>query len=587
MDFVLGAGDDRRTAELASHLEQIHQERGDSRSAERFGELRRRFQRAAGLTDAELAPAPAALAAVSEVPVDSVELAPSLTAPEFDVASEPAAPVDAAIEELEITPQSPATPERADEISASQPAAAQEMHEVDLSDEWASLLDGSAEAPVISDPTAPAHEGVAADDAVATPEISSGATHAPAESATVSEAAAAEVEEFSFGEDEPAQTVAAELTETPATALPLEVPEEGEFEIVDSSSAASPEHGAFAEISSPLPEPAETEPEQHELAESPAAPEVPEVAEISLGDPAPETPESLEDHLASLHLPGDAHDELPGHTHSQEPAEQPLELELDQDYELVLDAEPLVPAYDQKPPETPVVSMVAEDSEDSHAHEEISEHSAPAETVPAAANSFTADQFLADLASEMGEMGIGDLTPEFSQPAEPQAHAAARDSEEVAGIGHSAPLKEVFDEFRAELGEMGTEDEDLETHYNLGVAFREMGLLEEAISEFQKVAQACDRGRPFRYIMQCCTLLGLAFIEKGQPNMAAIWYERALQTPGLGPDNAMALRYDLGLAQESAGEHEAALKSFSHVYAMNIDYRDVAERISALQKPSR
>jgi hypothetical protein len=47
------------------------------------------------------------------------------------------------------------------------------------------------------------------------------------------------------------------------------------------------------------------------------------------------------------------------------------------------------------------------------------------------------------------------------------------------------------------------------------------------------------------------------------------------------------LRYDLGIAQESAGEPEAALKSFSKVYAMNIDYRDVAERIAALQKPSR
>jgi len=56
----------------------------------------------------------------------------------------------------------------------------------------------------------------------------------------------------------------------------------------------------------------------------------------------------------------------------------------------------------------------------------------------------------------------------------------------VAAPGEHAPLQEVFDDFRAELGEMGAEDEDLETHYNLGIAFREMGLLEEAISEFQK-----------------------------------------------------------------------------------------------------
>src|SRR4029077_15307746 len=137
-------------------------------------------------------------------------------------------------------------------------------------------------------------------------------------------------------------------------------------------------------------------------------------------------------------------------------------------------------------------------------------------------------------------------------------------------------------------GEMGgAEDEDLETHYNLGTAFREMGLLEEAISEFQKVAKATDRGKPFRYTMQCSTLLGLAFMEKGQPGIAALWYERALQTPDMESESILALRYDLGVAQESAGDPEAALKSFSQVYAANIDYRDVAERIAALQKPAR
>jgi tetratricopeptide (TPR) repeat protein len=145
----------------------------------------------------------------------------------------------------------------------------------------------------------------------------------------------------------------------------------------------------------------------------------------------------------------------------------------------------------------------------------------------------------------------------------------------------------VFDEFRADLGEMSGEDEDLETHYNLGIAFREMGLLEEAISEFQKVAKANERGKAFRYAMQCCTLLGLSFMEKGQPSIAAIWYERALRTPGVDGESSLALRYDLGVAQESANDLDAALKSFSQVYAVNIDYRDVADRITALQKTTR
>jgi tetratricopeptide (TPR) repeat protein len=197
---------------------------------------------------------------------------------------------------------------------------------------------------------------------------------------------------------------------------------------------------------------------------------------------------------------------------------------------------------------------------------------------------------MADLAKEIDQLGMGELTP--PAPAEPEPATPAAKKEELStehaeADGESAPLREVFEEFRAELGEMGAEDEDLETHYNLGIAFREMGLLEEAIGEFQKVAKANDRGKAFRYAMQCCTLLGLAFMEKGQPSIAAIWYERALQTPGIDAESKLALRYDLGVAQESAGDLDLALKSFSQVYAVNIDYRDVAERISALQKPAR
>jgi tetratricopeptide (TPR) repeat protein len=164
-------------------------------------------------------------------------------------------------------------------------------------------------------------------------------------------------------------------------------------------------------------------------------------------------------------------------------------------------------------------------------------------------------------------------------PANGASAGAGPVSEEPKG-----PLGDLFEQFRSDLGETGKEDEDLETHYNLGIAYREMGLLEEAIGEFQKVAKAADKGPAFRYAMQCCTLLGLAFMEKGQPAIAAIWYERALLTPGLDQESILALRYDLGVAQELAGDTAAAAKSFSQVYAMNIDYRDVSERIGLLGK---
>ncbi len=480
LDFVLGAGDDRRTAELAAQLEQIHDEAGDKRNAERFAELRRRFQRAAGLTDEELAGAASAALPASNETVAGEP--PSMAIPE--IPAEPAAK----------PPAPPAKPASAPPVAGSQPEpvevsatpAESEVQEVDLSDEWATLLEEAHQGETKGEGHPPAH-----------------AKH-PVTPARPAEPA--HVEEF-------------QISKEPAVVPPDDVPAVAAFD----ASGTAPEI--------PLEEP----PAKRSADVS--------VAGKSKEKPAQKTPQ-------------------------KPPKTVEPEFELDQEYELVLETEPLVPAYDQKPPEKPVGQNKS--------------------AAPPAGSGFESDQFLADLAKEIDQLGMDSLAPAFSNSM-PSAPSPSVEKPEAAApqSTESGPLKEVFDEFRAELGEMGAEDEDLETHYNLGIAFREMGLLEEAISEFQKVAKASDQGRAFRYTMQCCTLLGLAFMEKGQPAIAAIWYERALQTPGMDPESTLALRYDLGVAQESAGEPVAALKSFSQVYAMNIDYRDVAERIAALQKPIR
>jgi tetratricopeptide (TPR) repeat protein len=468
LDFVLGAGDDRRTAELAAQLEQIHQDRGEAAASERFGELRRRFQRAAGISDAELL-ATAAPAAPQEAESETATVAP----PQAEVAEIPVA---------EAEPEVAAAPA---------PAAASEVQEVDLSDEWSTMMEEAAAPP----PPPVQHSK----------ELPS-------------------IEEIA-----PPAPKAKKPTPPPAEEVPaeFEIPIEP---VIDSPSGAS---SSFEDLSAQL---ASAHPPAAEPDDEPVAMSFEEAPKAAAPPP---------------------------------PAKQPEpEFELEQDYELVIAPEPLVPAFDQKPPEKAPASM-------------------------------SADQFLSDMVSELDEMGIDQLAPAPvsksgapppappAPPARPAQPPVAAAPPVVEHHAESGPLKEVFDEFRAELGEMGGEEEDLETHYNLGIAFREMGLLEEAISEFQKVAKATDRGKAFRYAMQCCTLLGLAFMEKGQPNIAAIWYERALYTPGVDAESTLALRYDLGVAQESAGDIEGALKSFSQVYAANIDYRDVADRIASLQKPTR
>jgi tetratricopeptide (TPR) repeat protein len=195
------------------------------------------------------------------------------------------------------------------------------------------------------------------------------------------------------------------------------------------------------------------------------------------------------------------------------------------------------------------------------------------------------DSLLRSISAELDAMPPADAPPDATEQASAPVGSAADVPQPSAARTRDpraeGPLSDLFDEFRADLGET-SEREDPETHYNLGIAYREMGLLEEAISEFQKVAKAHQQGQAFRYAMQCYTLLALTFMDKGQPSIAVSWYERALATPELEQESVLALRYDLGVAQEMAGDMEAAHKSFSQVYGMNIDYRDVAERLAAL-----
>jgi tetratricopeptide (TPR) repeat protein len=129
--------------------------------------------------------------------------------------------------------------------------------------------------------------------------------------------------------------------------------------------------------------------------------------------------------------------------------------------------------------------------------------------------------------------------------------------------------------------------DDPETHYNLGVAFREMGLLDEAIGEFQKVVKGVQKEHYPPNFLQACSLLAVSFMDKGMPQIASKWYMRALETPELDEESTLALQYDLGVAYEQAGDTRKALEKFSEVYSQNIDYRDVAEKIRALQQKAR
>ena len=144
-------------------------------------------------------------------------------------------------------------------------------------------------------------------------------------------------------------------------------------------------------------------------------------------------------------------------------------------------------------------------------------------------------------------------------------------------------LSDILSELRDETAEAAEPEEDPETHYNLGIAFKEMGLLDEAIGELQKVCHAVDRGSPFSQPIQALTWLAQCLVDKGAPEAAVRWYQKALQLPGLDDGSRCAIYYDLAMAYEAAGDKKSALTNFMEVYGSNIDFRDVASRIKALK----
>ena len=201
---------------------------------------------------------------------------------------------------------------------------------------------------------------------------------------------------------------------------------------------------------------------------------------------------------------------------------------------------------------------------------------------PAGTSTEATTNLLGDLADAFGSaMGEWADPP----PGPPSAPTAGPTTISTAPTpAPASPLSGWLEEIGEPLAMGPEEEDDPETHYNLGVAFREMNLLDEAIGEFQKVVKGAGKGAHPPNYLQACSLLAVCFMDKGMAPLAVKWYCRALETPGLDEEALLALQYDLGVAYEQAGDARRALEKFTEVYGQNIDFRDVAEKIRLFQQ---
>ena len=155
-------------------------------------------------------------------------------------------------------------------------------------------------------------------------------------------------------------------------------------------------------------------------------------------------------------------------------------------------------------------------------------------------------------------------------------------------LGIDAGLAEIFEEYRASSEGNGetTANGDYETHYNLGLAYKEMDLFEDALEEFQIAATLCSPADGTPRYLQCCNLLGHCFMQTGVPEVAVKWLTKGLNVPSISDEERIALTYELGAAYEQAGDLDHAVESFTEVYGVNVSYRNVSERLKMVKARS-
>ncbi len=135
----------------------------------------------------------------------------------------------------------------------------------------------------------------------------------------------------------------------------------------------------------------------------------------------------------------------------------------------------------------------------------------------------------------------------------------------------------MFSAFKSAIEEQVGEEE-YQAHYDLGIAYREMGLLEDAIREFE---QAC-KGRAL--CVEALILVGSCKVEAGRAGEAIRDLDRALGMAEEGSEAHLALRYERAHALAACGKRDEALEEFRRVQEASPDYREVDERIAELEE---
>jgi tetratricopeptide (TPR) repeat protein len=204
---------------------------------------------------------------------------------------------------------------------------------------------------------------------------------------------------------------------------------------------------------------------------------------------------------------------------------------------------------------TQTIAYPAEEPEAATPEDTTREATAPFEPPPAA----QADEDLAAIREALE----GELLDDAAEPIIPEEPP-------------DQTMDEILQEFKTRVKEQ-VDTGDYRTHYELGIGFKEMGLIDEAIRELQMAVGGADLHR------EACAMIALCHRDGQRPEEAVKWYCTALEGETAESEAARGLRYDLAEAFLEAGDTQSALDHFRSVLALDPSFRDVRGRVDDLE----
>jgi tetratricopeptide (TPR) repeat protein len=346
---------------------------------------------------------------------------------------------------------------------------------------------------------------------------------------------------------------------------------------------AGPEVELPAEAPALKPAAAIEEEVEFDSEEKPEAP-APTTPEISLSLPDLTTPTlDIGDKIGEIAVPAEPEEEAGGAAEVDEELDeaefylqQGLQDEAAKIYRRILKIKPdekraldrLRQIESGGPISAPAEPAQPSDLSDRSDSSDLAEEPAAAPVSPEKVLETQGDSFFTAEPAESQEEGF-DLAHELEEELEAEVP-------EPAAAEEGPSFDDIFSEFKKGV-EREISLDDTQAHYDLGIAYKEMGLLDDAIQELMVAKSDPDKEA------DCYNLIGILYSQKGMLEKAIEFYIKGLKSPSISKAGAIELSYELGVAYQALGKAPEATRVFERIARNDSEFRDVRERLAELK----